>query len=232
MTADLARFYELLSKLEARPGQGMALAEYSARSNLPGRGVYFFFEPGEYRRQDPDRPRVVRVGTHAVSAGSKATLWSRIRTHRGARHGGGNHRASIFRRHVGAAMLARDGEFIGDHPSWGVRSSASKAVRDSEATHERRVSEYLGRMSVLWVEVADEPGPDSERAYIERNAIALLSNELDPLDPPSEAWLGRHSTREAIARSGLWNLNHVAERYDREFLDLLHARVADTGRGF
>jgi hypothetical protein len=76
-------------------------------------------------------------------------------------------------------------------------------------------------MTVLWVEVPDEPGPESDRGYIERNAIALLSNGLRPLDTPSDFWLGLHSPREGIRRSGLWNLNHVKERYRPEFLNVL-----------
>ena len=84
--------------------------EATATADLPRRGVYFFFEPGELR-EDGRTPRVVRVGTHAVSAGSRTTLWTRLRDHRGhviGRHvGGGNHRASIFRRHVGSALLGR-----------------------------------------------------------------------------------------------------------------------------
>jgi len=230
MTSDLARFYELLADFKARPGEGIKLSESTARSGWPSRGVYFFFEPGEHRSDPAGESRVVRVGTHAVSAYSKSTLWQRLRTHRGARHGGGNHRASIFRRHVGAALLARDGEESGEHPSWGVGSSAPKSVRESEAAHERRVSAHLGQMSVRWVEVPDGPGPTSRRAYIERNAIALLSNGLNPPDPPSETWLGLHSQRDVIRRSGLWNLNFVTDRYDPAFLDVLEESVAGMGR--
>lgn len=65
-------------------------------------------EPGEYRTRKLHQLRIVRVGTHAVSTGSKATLWHRLRAHRGSKDGRGNHRASIFRRHAGAAMIARD----------------------------------------------------------------------------------------------------------------------------
>ena len=65
----------------------------------PQRGVYFFFEPGEVRADGSDR--VVRVGTHALTATSQATLWGRLRQHRGRlaglHPGGGNHRASVFR---------------------------------------------------------------------------------------------------------------------------------------
>ena len=153
-----------------------------------------------------DVPRIVRVGTHAVSANSKATLWGRLRTHRGDRAGGGSHRSSVFRRHIGAALLARDG---GHLPTWGVRSSGSSSIRSSEALHEQQVSAYFGAMSVLWVDIPDEPGPRSARAFVERNAIALLSNHLDPFDRASPSWLGLQSPHREIRASGLWNLDYV-----------------------
>jgi len=109
-----------------------------------------------------------------------------------------------------------------------VGSSASRAVRLAEDAHERRVSEVLGGMSVLWVAVADEPGPESERADIERNAIALLSHSRRPFDPPGPAWLGSHSPREEIRQSGLWNLRHVDGTHDPAFLDRLEELIERT----
>lgn len=102
--ADLDHFYSLLERLRKLPHQGRSLGEYTGRVPWPIRGVYFFLEPGEYRTQNSDAPRVVRVGTHAVSVGSKSTLWGRLRAHCGSQSGTGNHRGSIFRLHVGAAM--------------------------------------------------------------------------------------------------------------------------------
>src|SRR4051812_9373742 len=108
---DTNRLYQLLSHLEDRSGGGKrTLAESTAQSGWPSHGLYFFFERGEHRR-DGD-PRVVRVGTHALTATSKTTLWRRLAQHRGQQSGsnpgGGNHRGSIFRLHVGAALLRRD----------------------------------------------------------------------------------------------------------------------------
>jgi hypothetical protein len=72
----------------------------------------------------------------------------------------------------------------------------------------------------------------SLRGYVERNAIALLSNYVDaPLDQPSATWLGRFSDRERIRRSGLWNSDYVDEPSAPEFLDTLRELVGDlTGR--
>lgn len=221
---DLDRFYALLARLRAVPGQGRPLREYTGHDPRPARGVYFF-EPGECRRDAPETPRVVRAGTHAVSAGSRSTLWGRLRAHRGTATGNGNHRGSIFRRHVGAALLARDGAAL---PSWGIGSHASKAFRQAEAEHERRVSAYIGAMPVVYVDVPDAAGPASMRAFLEQHAIALLSRNGDPVDPPSPAWVGRYSPPAEIRDSGLWNVNYVRFVYDPAFADAFEAAVDRT----
>jgi hypothetical protein len=228
MRDDLEHFYALLARLEGQPGQGGRLADHTGRSAWPARGVYFFRELGESRTAQPELSRVVRVGTHAVSAKSKSTLWGRLRTHRGGRAGGANHRSSIFRLHVGAAMLARDGVKL---PTWGIGSSAPKPIPPDETALEQRVSAYIGAMSVLWVDVPDEPGRGSARALVERNAIALLSNELRPVDKPSDDWLGLHSPYEEIRRTGLWNLDHVDRRHEPAFLDVIESLVSSTCSG-
>jgi hypothetical protein len=84
-------------------------------------------------------------------------------------------------------------------------------------------------MSFLWLPIGDEPGPENRRGYIERNAIALLSNcGKPPLDVPSNTWLGHHSDRDRVRTSGLWNQNHVEEEYDPIFLDVLESLVAQA----
>jgi hypothetical protein len=93
------------------------------------------------------------------------------------------------------------------------------------------VSEVIGAMRVVGVLIDDEPGETSLRRVIERNAIALLSNAgKEPLDPPSNRWLGRHSNHEAVRLSGLWNQQHVSEAYDPGFLELLATAVGNTPR--
>ena len=228
---DVDRFYSLLKRLADVPGQGRPLRELPPRSMLPERGVYFFLEPGELRTASPSVQRVVRVGTHAVSFGSKATLRKRLKAHLGTRTGGGNHRGSVFRLHVGTALLARDETPV---TTWGVGSAAppefrnSETIRAAEAACEQRVSEYIGAMPVLWVNIPDEAGPESERAFIEQNAIALLSNQFVPIDSASEKWLGRFSPRQEIRDSALWNLNYVTNAADPLFLDKLESFVAHS----
>jgi hypothetical protein len=224
--AHMERFYRLLLKLEQGLGGKRILAECTGQMDWPKRGVYFLFEPEEMRTLAKTEKRVVRVGTHMVSQGSKATLWNRLRTHRGTTFGRGNHRGSIFRLHVGAAMLSKEH----DHhlPSWGAGSAADHSVREAEAEMEKKVSAYIGRMSVLWLNIPDEAGPMSDRAYIERNCISLLGGPSGPIDLPSRGWLGNFCPNESVVRSGLWNVNYVDYRYDIRFLDVLEAYVDVT----
>lgn len=228
---DLDRFYALLDDLETQVGGMQYLGDCTGYMDWPERGVYFFFAPNEYR-ESGDHRRLTRVGTHAVSSGSGTSLWNRLRTHRGATsgsyEGGGNHRGSVFRKRVGEAIIERD-DLHDEYPEWGVGSSANRERRMAELELERRVSDYIRDLPFLWIELDDEPGPESDRAYVERNAIALVSNYDEPaIDPRADDWLGHHSRATEIRQSGLWNVNHVGESYDPSFLDTLEAQVART----
>jgi hypothetical protein len=224
---DLRRFYSILDRLEDTVGGARRLEECSGRMAWPRRGVYFFREDGELRSDSGNGPRIVRVGTHALKAGSRTSLWNRISQHRGQKAtGGGNHRGSIFRLLVGSTLIR-----TGEHscPTWGAGSSAPRNVREREIELERAVSKVIRGMSFLWLGIEDEPAPGSLRGMIERNAIALLSNYgKAPLDSPSEKWLGRHCDRERVRKSGLWNSNHVDEDYDSAFLDQLESLVGSV----
>jgi len=120
--------------------------------------------------------------------------------------------------------------------SWGVGSDPGKAaaklglsrieVIGRERELEALVSGYICALPFLWLAIEDEPGPASLRGFVERNSIALLSNYgREAVDSPSEAWLGRFSSRERVRQSGLWNNNHVDERYDPSFLNQLEKLV-------
>lgn len=217
---DLRRFYKLLDDLATRSGGPRRLSECSGSVDWPSRGVYFFFESSEARRESGAGGRVVRVGTHALKEGSQTTLWKRLSQHRGTRaSGGGNHRGSIFRLLIGAALIRRDGYACA---SWGQGNSAPEALRRVELEIERRASAVIGAMPFLWLKVDDTPGPSSLRGTVERNSIALLSCAgKSVVDAPSPAWLGRHCPRDRVQASGLWNQNHVDEGYDPAFLDVL-----------
>ena len=221
---DVQRFYDLLARAFA--DQLIRDVELCSTGDVwPKRGVYFFFENGELR--EDGTPRVVRIGTHGLKEGAKSTLWKRLAQHRGrAAEPGGNHRGSIFRLLIGGA---RQRSGFPHCPTWGVGKAPSRDIVEAERPLEAHVSEIIGKMKIGWIEIADPPGPESLRGYIERNAIALLSNyDKEPIDPPSSDWLGHASERALVRGSGLWNNRHVADAYDPEFLDALAALIDGT----
>ena len=166
-TDDITRFYAALEHLESGIGGKRRLSRCDSRMDWPERGVCFFFEPGESRSRSGNGPRVVFVGTHAVTRHSKRTLWNRLSQHRGVvSTGGGNHRGSIFRKLVGHALMARHPEYA--IRTWGKGDSAPRNVRDAECELERRVSAVIGEMPFFWLEVDDEPGPESLRNCIKK----------------------------------------------------------------
>jgi hypothetical protein len=223
---DVAKFYAICGRLQEVIGGHRLLSSCGGRLLWPQRGVYFFMEEGEERSNSGSGPRIVRVGTHALKAGSSTTLWIRLSQHKGQEKSGrGNHRGSIFRLIVGTALNADE-----TCPTWGQGNTADKNVRAAEAALEERVSRVIGAMRFTWIAIDDQPGPASMRGYIERNAIALLSNYgKPPIDPPSPGWLGHKCNREKVRASGLWNQNHVDEPYDPAFLTTFE-RLVESGR--
>jgi hypothetical protein len=70
---------------------------------------------------------------------------------------------------------------------------------------ERRVSDYLWDLAFTWLNADDDPSAESERAFIERNTIALLSNyQREAVDPRPNEGLGTTAgaRRSEIRASG------------------------------
>lgn len=207
---DLKRLYRMISQARSA-GRTFLLGDLS-NQKLPARGVYIFVDLSE-RNFNGTPGRIVRIGTHAVSEGAKSTLKSRLRHHLGLGDGTGNHRGSIFRLHVGRALLEKDG-MRDQLRSWGDGQHAPSEVRALERKHEMRVSEYLRALEVYVLHIDDAPSKDSLRAAVERQLIALCSEELHPIDHASENWLGKYSPMQSIVKSGLWNLRDVGRKYE------------------
>lgn len=233
---ELNRFYELIYQLHDQLGGWPYLKDCHGRQNWPRRGVYFFLDDHETRETNPQQLRVVRVGTHAVSTGSKSTLWNRLRSHRGTNKGTGNHRGSIFRLHTGMAMQNSPNSNW-NVPTWGKGNNAPREVKDTEQELEKAVSTYLGDLPFVWVDIDDEPSALSHRSLVEKNSIILLAGEdgTSPLDKPSSNWLGNYSVRPKIRNSGLWNLDYVGTddktyTYNPEFMNIFAEYVQNTHR--
>ena len=209
---DLKRFYKLMNTLKKKKTGGRRRL-----GNCVG-GAYFFFEKGEKRKDSGKGDRMVRVG-------ESNNLYERIYVkHRGPVDK--MVRGSVFRRWVHNALFLRDRETdFADFPDITDKNLAGM-LKALNRCQQRRLakasSEHMWPMDFLFVPIRREEC----RRYIEKNAIALLSEyNKKPIDPPSKGWLGRHSANERIKRSGLWNDKHVANAYDPEFLDRLEEYV-------
>ncbi len=124
---DTERLYDILAQLEAQVGGKRTLNEFPTGIAPALNGVYFFFEPGEFRANGVDL-RVVRVGTHT---GRTSTLGKRLFEHK---INGGR---SVFREHVNASLLHRAGIRHDDPKHW----------------HAACISDYIGKMLFLWARV-------------------------------------------------------------------------------
>jgi hypothetical protein len=67
---DLNCLYEILDEVRHRIGGFRHLRDCTGKSGWPERGVYFFFEDGEFR-EDQKTLRAVRVGTQEITASSE-----------------------------------------------------------------------------------------------------------------------------------------------------------------
>lgn len=228
---DLKRFYALLSHLEDNNGIKLNLGICNGKMNWPKQGIYFFFEDGETRTESGEGYKAVRVGTHALTKGANSTLWNRLSNHRGSSSGLGNHRGSVFRLLVGISLAKRNDLLL--PTSWGdkeaLRKKMSQKELNAEYELEKRVSNYICAMPFVYLNVSSNSGRNRDRAFIERNAIALLSIcHESVIDQFSLTWLGLHCDREPVRCSGLWNQNHVKEHYEASFLDVMENWVTKT----
>jgi hypothetical protein len=66
-------FYKLLAEIEKKFPKRPLGDLLKLKNKIPDQGVYFFFEKSE-TRENSNIERVVRVGTHAAQANSKATI--------------------------------------------------------------------------------------------------------------------------------------------------------------
>jgi len=205
--------------------RGLPCLKDVIEGDMPASGVYLFFDERERRLRDIEQLRIVRIGTHGVASGSKASLRNRIRTHFGTTSGEGNHRSSIFRLHAGRSLI--NAKQVSPVESWGA-SAGDKSALLAERELEQAVSKYLAELYVLLIAVPGESDKNNDRAYLEQNLIALVSNACKPLDPPSCEWLGLNSAKLEIRKSGLWNVNHVEQRFDPAYLNVLEYYVSLT----
>lgn len=159
---------------------------------IPTDGIYFWYEGGEVRQGRTQR--ITRIGTHRESH----RLRERITLHCNA-----DRDRSVFRRHVGGALMNRDGEPESEIQEWykARRSPVFDHARFRQ--YEHRVNREIERGTYRVLKVNDS----ADRLELEEKLIALLSHCEHC--HPSNTWLGNWAYRSRIRRSGLWNVRHV-----------------------
>ena len=156
------------------------------KKSLPSSGIYLFFEKGEKITIDNrEYDRIVRVGTHVKDG----NFPGRIR-----QHYSGNKNGSVFRKHLGGAIIRKENL---DYPR------LSDWLKQKGSTYkdiEEKVSQYLrDNFTFVCFKVTEK----DDRLTLESALIALLSQY--PLGKPSQTWLGRHAFSPIIRYTGLWN---------------------------
>lgn len=153
-------------------------------------GIYIVYEKGEtYRGHD----RIVRVGTHT----SQGRLKKRLMDHFVRE----NHNQSIFRKHIGKAMLNCDRDpYLA---IWSLNTSEAlnvgKEDKSKEKNIENRVSEYMRTNFTFRVFPLSVK---AERLRMEKAIIAALNQTAD--FKAGRDWLGNSSPEQKICKSGMW----------------------------
>jgi len=190
-------------------------AHETPRAALPSDGIYFFFEADEQVEIGGTAlDRVVRVGTHRVDG----RFPTRIRQYYGYRGSlGGNKNGSVFRKHLGGALLRRADPADPRLAEWIAQGGDS--YPEVEEAVSRRLRESF---TFVWVRV-----PSKEtRLSLESGLIALLAQHCT--GAASSDWLGLHALAPAIVSSGLWNTQHVASPVLTEDQLLQLRQLAET----
>lgn len=206
--------------------------------DLPGDGIYFLYEDGETRGHDGGGGRIVRIGTHR-----DGNFRSRIAEHFLFDEGKMEfdatrvrpHDRSIFRDHIGRALLNRANDSY--LPVWRVNLTASAKraalapMRDieKEKAIEDRVTRILReRFAFRWVAVA---GHDMRRGL--EAALIGTAAQCEQCRA-SPAWLGQWSPESKVRESGLWQVQHLGalpldDEQRGQLDDLVRASVAFAG---
>lgn len=164
---------------------------------LPSNGIYLFFEQSETVTLNESRhDRIVRVGTHK----SDGRFPTRIYQHYGVRSSfNGNKNGSVFRKHLGGALMRKANLTDSRLSEWIRQNGASDPAMEIE------VSQYLRKNCTFVCFIVPEK---TERLSLEAGLIALLAKYN--LCIPSSGWLGQYAAAPEIRHCGLWNIQHVA----------------------
>lgn len=186
LTAELYSLIQLLPRFDYR----------TDGKNLPENGVYIFFELGEeVIPQGNVVDRIVRIGAHIKDYRFRG----RIRQHYGYKNSlKGNKNGSVFRKHVGGALLRKANPQDPRLKDWLTQDGPSFIEV------EEMVSSILREnFTFSCIRVDDK----EERLNLERALIAQFAKY--PLGSPSKDWLGLNADSEKVRKCGLWNSQHI-----------------------
>ena len=166
------------------------------KDRMPANGIYVFFEQGETADWRGEHvPRIVRIGTHRKDD----RFPGRIRQHYGRVNSlRGNKNGSVFRKHVGSALLRKADLQDPRLDSWLGQKGGSYLEVEEQVSRTLR-----NNFTFSCIRVDDA----TDRINIEKGLIALLAR-YSPLKP-SKAWLGHHAASEKIQECGLWNVQRT-----------------------
>lgn len=166
---------------------------------IPRNGIYILFEQGEMGHQGD---RIVRIGTHT----GDNQLRSRLKQHFIRE----NKDRSIFRKNIGRAILNQTQDPFLEHWELDLTTRAAKEKYqdiinfDKQAQIEKQVTSYIqNNFTFVVFEVISK----AQRLELESRIISTVSwcDECFP----SNTWLGAHSPKEKIRKSGLWLVNEL-----------------------
>ena len=170
-------------------------------TKIPQNGIYILFEKGE---EAHGGRRIVRVGTHT----GKDQLRSRLLQHFVKE----NKDRSIFRKNIGRALLRKAHDpFLSQ---WELDLTphdariAHQGMIDTQklnATEKNVTQELQRRFSFVVFPVEDR----GKRLALESKIISTISS-CEACEP-STHWLGLHSPKKKIRKSGLWLVNELYE---------------------
>jgi len=160
------------------------------RGNLPLNGIYFFYEEGEKIQIGSQvKDRIVRVGTHREQDRFPDRIFN---------HYNGNKNSSVFRKHLGGAIIRRKNPADSRLERWLKQDAPT--FDDVEVLVNAQIREQF---SFRCIRVDNK----EERLDLEKRLIATLSRCSQC--KPSENWLGKFAASRKIQVSGLWNDQYV-----------------------
>lgn len=205
-------------------------------TELPKRGIYFFYEVGETWGHGEDKPRIARVGTHKSN-----NFRSRIKEHFLLNEKKMNfndmkpapHDRSIFRKNIGRTILNREEDQYLEIWNKDLMSHANRLKYRSfrnipkEKKVENEVTSILrANFSFKFIIIEDQSDRIGTKG-LESSLIGTVAR--CELCKPSEDWFGNHSPVQKLRESGLWQVQHLSdEGIDDNDIDTISNAIEGT----